>query len=82
MTAFETDMLEKTKKQTEAKTEGFARDLSTNLKSYSSTAVESLSEGYDSALSWVKKNPIQAAAIGAGIGFLLGTAIRRYTRKD
>ncbi|GEM_PF-4432328 len=72
---------EKLKKQTEAKADGFANDFNKNMKSYSSDAVETISEGYDTAIAWVKKNPLQAAAIGAGIGFLLGAAIRKFTER-
>lgn len=81
-TTLETDKIEKIKKQADATSGGFSEDFTKNVKSYSSSAAESLSEGYDSALAWVKKNPIQAAAIGAGVGFLLGAAIRRFTQKD
>jgi ElaB/YqjD/DUF883 family membrane-anchored ribosome-binding protein len=59
------------------KTTGIARDFAKNMKEYSSGAMESISDGYDSALAWVKKNPLQAAAIGAGVGFLVGALIRR-----
>ena len=57
---------------------GFAQDFTKNVKEYSSNAMDSISEGYDSALSWVRKNPLQAAAIGAGVGFVLGAAVRRF----
>jgi ElaB/YqjD/DUF883 family membrane-anchored ribosome-binding protein len=61
----------------EMKTPGIARDFAKNVKEYSSGAMESISDGYDSAVAWVKKNPLQAAAVGAGVGFLLGAIIRR-----
>ena len=69
------------KTSAEKKADGFAQDFSKNVKEYSSTAVESISDGYETAIDWVKKNPLQAAAIGAGIGFLLGVAIRRMSER-
>jgi ElaB/YqjD/DUF883 family membrane-anchored ribosome-binding protein len=76
-TNIDTDKTEKMKKQAEVKLDGFAQDFTKNVKAYSSDAADSITEGYDTALSWVKKNPLQAAAIGAGVGFLIGFAIRR-----
>ncbi len=74
----ESESLDRMKSQTEGKVDGIAQDFAKNVKNYSSTAVDSISSGYESALGWVKRNPLQAAAIGAGVGFLIGAAIRRF----
>jgi ElaB/YqjD/DUF883 family membrane-anchored ribosome-binding protein len=66
---------------TEMKKDSKIQDFTKNMKEYSSEAVESITEGYDTALSWVKKNPLQAAAIGAGVGFVIGAAIRKFGKE-
>lgn len=79
-TTLNPEKTEKMKKPFEGK-DGFAHDFAKNVKSYSEDAVEAISDGYGTALAWVKKNPLQAAAIGAGVGFLIGAAIRKFGGK-
>ncbi|MBS1961136.1 MAG: hypothetical protein JST04_02890 [Bdellovibrionales bacterium] len=73
-TTLDTD---KVKKNAEAKTGEFAKNFTHSVKEYSDGAMESISDGYETTLAWVKKNPLQAAAIGAGIGFIIGALVRR-----
>jgi ElaB/YqjD/DUF883 family membrane-anchored ribosome-binding protein len=55
----------------------FADNFKSEVKAYSKDAVQSLSKGYDTTVAWAKKNPFQAAAIGAGVGFAIGAVARR-----
>jgi ElaB/YqjD/DUF883 family membrane-anchored ribosome-binding protein len=70
-----TDSLKKT---VAAEAEGIGHDFAKNAKAYSEGALDTISEGYQTGLAWVKKNPLQAAAIGVGVGFLLGALVRRF----
>ena len=47
------------------------------LKAYSEGAADTITEGYQTGLAWVKKNPLQAAAIGVGVGFAVGVIVRK-----
>lgn len=46
----------------------------------SQEALASASKFVDTATEWAKKNPLPAAAIGVGVGYLLGTFVRRLAR--
>lgn len=35
------------------------------------------SEKKDQAVAWAKENPLTAAAVGVGVGFVLGSLVRR-----
>ncbi len=46
----------------------------------SQEAIASASKLVETATEWAKKNPLPAAAIGVGVGYLLGTFVRRLAR--
>jgi ElaB/YqjD/DUF883 family membrane-anchored ribosome-binding protein len=71
------EKIENSAKATEGNGQKFAEGFAKDVKAYSRDAVETISSGYDTALAWAKKNPIQAAAIGAGVGFVVGALIRK-----
>lgn len=46
----------------------------------SQEAIASASKIVDTASEWAKKNPLPAAVVGVGVGYLLGTFVRRLAR--
>lgn len=64
------------------KSEGMAKDILSGAKEKSENAITSVSEGVNQLVAWSKKNPLQAAAIGAGLGFVVGALFRKIAARD
>ncbi len=56
--------------------DGLAKDILSNVKERSDVAISTVSDGFGQLVAWGKKNPIQAAAVGAGVGFVVGALLR------
>lgn len=69
---------ERTKEPLEHDPVDFDGPFSTPKQDYPSGAAGPISGRYETSLEWVKKNPLRAAALGAGVGFVLGALVRRF----
>lgn len=72
----------------ESKAELMTSDVKENLGSSVKQAQESapdfvalFTEKKDQAVAWAKENPLTAAAVGVGIGFLFGSLVRRAVNR-